>query len=365
MLKVLHVTSDANIGGAGILLLNLLRHTDRGVFEPLLALPRNSLLLPRAQSLGVRCLTYDGAGDKTLSAAAVSSLFRIVRREKPDILHTNASLSARLASLPFRQIVCIDTKHCCFPPTKRQTSPLFRLAFRTFEKISRVSYIATAEAARQNLLVRGGSDELIRVICGGSEAVSSTTSQQKTALKACLGLPENSFIVGYAARLEKGKGHEVLLAATKLLSQQKNLFFLLVGDGSMAQQLQREASDCPHVIFTGFREDVGALMTLFDINLNCSYLSETSSLSLSEGMSLGIPMIVSDVGGNATMARGCGLVVPPKNPRLLANAILRLQSNPEEYSNFSFVAKQRYQKEYAASLMAEKIQRLYLQKQHR
>ena len=204
MLKVLHVTSDANIGGAGILLLNLLRHTDRGVFEPLLALPRNSLLLPRAQSLGVRCLTYDGAGDKTLSAAAVSSLFRIVRREKPDILHTNASLSARLASLPFRQIVCIDTKHCCFPPTKRQTSPLFRLAFRTFEKISRVSYIATAEAARQNLLVRGGSDELIRVICGGSEAVSSTTSQQKTALKACLGLPENSFIVGYAARLEKG-----------------------------------------------------------------------------------------------------------------------------------------------------------------
>ncbi len=360
MYKVLHVISDKNIGGAGILLLNLLRHTDRSRFEPLLALPQGSLLLPRAKALGVRCIELETGGDKTLSPAAILALFRILQSEKPDILHTNASLSARIAALPFRNMVCIDTKHCCFPPTKRQQGAFCRLLFRAFERASGVHYIATAEAVRENLLARGSAGNRTSVICGGAEKVPPQGDAEKAVLRAELGIPENRFVVGYCARTELGKGHETLLAAARLLVDRKDVFFLAVGDGSLLKDLQKAASDIPNLIFTGFREDVGRVMNLFDVNLNCSYLSETSSLSLSEGMSLGIPLIVTDIGGNADMAKNCGLVVPPRAPRALADSVLRLKRDKTLYNQFAQAAARRYRTAYSAKLMTEKIEKLYL-----
>lgn len=360
MYKVVHVISDKNIGGAGILLLGLLRHTDRERFAPLLVLPRGSQLLPRAKALGVPCFTLEWGGDKTLSLAAILPLFRLLWREKPDILHTNASLSARIAALPFLGMAKFDTKHCCFAPTARQTSPFARLCFRAFEELSGVHYIATARAVRDDLLARGSSGKRTRVICGGSERVLPLSHAEKAALRGALGIPEEAFVVGYAARVEKGKGHETMLAAARLLSGRKDVFFLAVGGGSLLPALQKAAEECPNLRFLGFREDIGRVMNLFDLNLNCSYLSETSSLSLSEGMSLGIPLIVTAIGGNPDMARGCGLVVPPRDPRALADAILRLSHDKALYTRLSNMAKRRYAADYSAARMTKKIERFYL-----
>lgn len=360
MYKILHVISDENIGGAGILLLNLLRHTDRSRFEPILALPKNSLLLPRARALGVRCFPLGAGADKTLSPSAIPALFRILQEERPHILHTNASLSARIAALPFRHMACIDTKHCCFPPTKQQMSALSRLAFRAFEALSGVYYIATARAVRENLLARGSAGNRVTVICGGSEMVPPLDETERDELRAQLGLPRNCFTVGLAARIENGKGHEHLLAAARLLANEKDIRFLIVGSGTLSARMKKAAEDLPNVIFTGFREDVGRVMNLFDLNLSCSYLSETSPLSLSEGMSLGIPIVVTDIGGNSDMAKGCGIVIPPRAPRALAHAILRLKADHTLYASLSKGAIRRHTA-YSAEHMAKKTEALYFE----
>ncbi len=359
MYKVIHVISDKNIGGAGVLLLGLLRHTDRTRFEPLVVLPKGSLLAPRVRALGVRCFALSRGGDKTLSPTALWPLFRLFWQEKPDIIHTNASLSARLAALPLRA-VRIDTKHCCFAPTARQKSLLARLCFRAFEAVSGVFYIATAEAVRKNLTQRGSACDRLAVIPGGAERPRVLDSKQKAALRAALGIPEGAFVVGLCARVERGKGHEAFLAAARLLRQEKSLFFLAVGGGTLLERLRAAASDLPNVKFLGFREDVGDVLNLFDLSLNCSDLSETSPLALSESMSLGKPIVVTGVGGNADMARGCGLVVPPRDAHALAAAILRLRSDRALYATLSAAATRRYETHYSATHMTQKIEALYL-----
>lgn len=360
MYKVIHVISDRNIGGAGVLLLGLLRHTDRDRFEPILVLPRGSLLLPRAKQLKVRCIELARGGNQTFSPAAVFALFRILKREEPDLLHTNASLSARVAALPFRHLPCVDTKHCCFPPTKQQQNPASRLAFRLFERVSKVHYIATASAVCDTLRLRGSAGQSIRVISGGSEPPRTLDEAEKSALRNSLDIPPHAFVVGYCARVEAGKGHEHLLETARLLSDEKDLFFLAVGGGSLLPQMKKAAKELSNFKFTGFREDVGDVMNLFDVSLNCSYLSETSSLSLSEGMSLGKPVIVTKIGGNADMARGCGIVVPPRAPRALAAAVLRLKGNHALYRRLSAVAKARYRSHYSSELMTKKVEAYYL-----
>jgi glycosyltransferase involved in cell wall biosynthesis len=359
MYKVIHIISDKNIGGAGVLLLNLLRHSDRTRFAPILVLPKDSLLLPRAKALDVPCVALARGGDKTFSPSALLPLIRLFLREKPDLIHTNASLSARLASLPFRAVK-IDTKHCCFPPTARQKSAPARLLFRAFEALSGVFYIATAEAVRDNLARRGSSLGRLAVIPGGAERMTPLDESEKRALRASLGIPDRAFVVGYCARVERGKGHETFLEAARLLAEERDILFLAVGGGSLLPDFESATKALPNVKFLGFREDVARVMNLFDLSLNCSYLSETSPLSLSEGMSLGKPIVVTDVGGNAAMAKGCGIVVPPRNGRALAAAIQRLKNDRARYAALSTAAQRRYAALYSAARMTQKTEAFYL-----
>ena len=359
MYKVIHVISDKNIGGAGVLLLNLLRHTDRTRFSPLLVLPKDSLLLPRAKALGIPCAVLPRGGDKSFSLGALLPLLRLFRKVRPDLIHTNASLTARVAALGCRAVT-VDTKHCCFPPTATQQSAPARLLFRAFEAISGVFYIATAEAVHENLRLRGSACRRLAVIPGGAERVPALSADEKEALRAELGIPARAFVVGLCARVEHGKGHDNLLETARRLASEPDIFFLAVGGGSLLPTYQKEAKALPNVKFLGFREDIGRVMNLFDLSLNCSDLSETSPLSLSEGMSLGIPIAVTDVGGNAFMAKDCGAVLPPRDPQALADAILTLKTNHSLYEKLAAAARRHYEADYSAARMTQKVEALYL-----
>lgn len=82
----------------------------------------------------------------------------------------------------------------------------------------------------------------------------------------------------------------------------------------------------------GFRSDVAALLSILDVQLNVSYGTEATSMALLEGMSLGLPSIVSDYGGNPWLVKDGdnGLIFPSRDSRALAACIARLMDRPEE-----------------------------------
>ena len=121
------------------------------------------------------------------------------------------------------------------------------------------------------------------------------------------------------------------------------------------------------VIFSGFVDDVSEIMNITDINVNCSIGTETSSLALSEGMSLGIPAIASDYAGNKYIVKNRvnGLIFRQRDHVDLAKKILFLVKNKSVYDEFSINARKRFLSELNAKNMTDKTERYYMYLLHK
>ena len=178
-------------------------------------------------------------------------------------------------------------------------------------------------------------------------------------------MDKNSFVVSIFARLEEYKGHKTFLDAAKICKKYCPDFrFFIVGDGSQKEELKSYAESLGlgnTVHFSGFVSDVSPYFNITDVNVNCSFGTETSSLAISEGMSLGIPSVVSDFGGNTHMVKNGeeGFVFPVKNAESLAICLIRLYRDRELYEKISQRARARYEREFTARAMSDRMAGIY------
>ena len=111
-MKILHVLTDRNIGGAGRWLLYYLKYHNREKFAVQVVLPHDSLLVAAVQALDVPVLAMEEMEDKSFDRKAFKALAKIFRAERPDIVHTHASMTARMAARRARVPYIFNTKHC-------------------------------------------------------------------------------------------------------------------------------------------------------------------------------------------------------------------------------------------------------------
>jgi glycosyltransferase involved in cell wall biosynthesis len=363
MVKVLHVISDTGIGGAGVLLCNLLSCLDRKRFEVTVVVPKGSMLVPRIRSLEIAVIEIPHGADRSADFRAITALFCIVRAERPHIIHTHSALYARLAGWFCRVPISVNTRHCAY--MNEPSSPISRLTTYSFERMIGSHTIATADYVKEVLLTRGVPSNAIHIIHNGSPPCRKLTEKEKNDVRRNLGLSESNFIVGMVARLEAGKGHETLLRAARIcIEKTPSIRFVIVGDGSRSEKLRKLAHDLgleKHVIFTGFCSDVAPFMNILHLNVNCSEQSETSSLSLSEGMSVGAVPVVSNCGGNSYMAGfgESGMIFPIGDAAALANIILALEKNRIGLEELSRKCIERFQQHLTATEMTRQVEALY------
>lgn len=363
MIRVLNIISDANIGGAGRVLLNYLRCADRMSFETGVVLPRNSALLPRLRELDVPVYEVDGMADRSLAPKAVPELCRAIGDFQPDLVHTHGSLSGRVAArLKGRKIVY--TRHCAFPPGKLASSPPGRLANRVMDACLSNGAIALGDAARDMLVQTGIPERKIRVLLNGVAPLPAPTTGERERSRARFGFGPEDFVLGILARIEPYKGHEVLLdAAGALLEQGRRVKVLIAGSGSAEPGIRLKAAGLPSdtVIFAGFVEQVEEVLWAMDVQVNASTESEASNLSLLEGMSMGLPAIASDVGGNPLhiFDGENGLLVPRGDSLALARAASRLMDSPEELERMRRRALEIYQSRFTGEAFARNIEDFY------
>ena len=358
-MKIIEVISDTNIGGAGVLLLNRLECTDLGKYPTAVCLPRQSKLIPKLRSIGVECIETDTAPDSSWSVGDVKRFKRIFDKEEPMLVNCHASLSARVAAKLSGVPVKICTRHCVYP-----TRIYERLTGRINSSLSD-AFIAVAHSAKENLVCMGVNEKKIRVIINGSRGLKTTSFEERLELKTKLGIKEEDFVLSICARLESCKGHKTLFDAVRILKKQGvKCIVLVIGDGTQRQILEKYCEEnglTKNIIFVGFVDDVYRYMNISDLNINCSTGTETSSLALSEGMSIGLPAVVSDYGGNPYMIRdgengyvyGCG------DSTHLARLISLLVTDKERLRKMSLMARKRYEDELNAEAMTKKTNRLY------
>ncbi len=365
-IKVVHVLTDTNIGGAGTLLYNTIACGNTSRFEYVVVLPRGSRLIERLSCLPCRVLTVQGGRDRSLDVGAVSEYVRLLRRESPDILHTHASLAARVAGRLCGVPVCIYTRHCVFPLKPWHKSRPFRFAFRHASRLLSDCVVAVAEAARDQLCEMGMDKGEIEVIINGVLPVRPCRAVELNELRHELGLEKEHFVVGMSARLEQYKGQGTLLRAAAMCRDiAPSMRFLLVGDGSCAEdyrRLSRELGVQDRVVFAGFVEDMAPYYAIMSVNVNASFGTETSSLALSEGMSAGVPCVASRYGGNTHMVIDGenGFLFEAQNHAELAQTLLHLYDDPALRARLSEGARRRYRACFGAERMVHQLEETYL-----
>lgn len=358
-IKVCHVLTDTNIGGAGTALVNLLTACDRERFAFSVVLPYGSAAAPLVEKTGTDIIFAHGIADRSAAPAAIPALTRIFRRLRPDIVHTHASLSARLAARAAAVPVIIMTRHCAGPLPR-----VFSAAGGILLRGCCTRAIAVGDDAADALAACGFPRERIDVILNGTAPLREPTEAELDAAREKLGINKDDFTVGIFARLEKRKAHEVFLEAARLCTEKApDIRFLVVGDGSRRTELEemsRRMGLAERVRFCSFCPDIAPLMALCAANVNTSVPGEVSSLAITEGLSLGVPPVVSRCRGNELLTDGCGIVTTPGSAASTADAVMRLYSDRGLQKELSAAARRRYAEHFTALEYAKRTEAVYL-----
>jgi len=189
--------------------------------------------------------------------------------------------------------------------------------------------------------------------------------EERRALRAGYGFRDGDFVAGILARVEEYKGHGLLLEAVKTLAEQgRPIKMLVAGAGPYEEELRRQAAELPEgtVVFAGFITQVEKAFGAMDVQINPSYASEASPLSLLEGMSMGLPAVVSDCGGNPLHIthEDNGLVFPNRDVPALTACLARLMDEPETLARLSNRARQVFAQRFTGEIFARRLEEIYL-----
>lgn len=364
-MKILEVISDANIGGAGIQLLTRLLTNKTMCDKTTVVIPKNSMLKKRLSDDRIDFIEIDACSDRSFELSAIPKYIGLIKVISPDIVNCHGCLSFRIAAFLCGVPVRIYTRHCSFPLKWWQKNKAFKFFIGKAQMLLSNGIIAVAEAAKEDLVDMGISADRIRVIINGVKGIQTLSYSDREKIRSQMLIPQNAIVVSIFARLEEYKGHTDLInAAEILLKGSDNYRFLIVGCGNDEEKLKEQCKTKGldrYFIFTGFAEDVTKYFNITDINVNCSHGTETSSLALSEGMSLGIPSVASNYGGNSYMV--CdginGYIYSAFDAKALAMSIERIATDKLLYEQLSKNAYLRYRRELNAEKMAEATYNYY------
>lgn len=366
MIKVVEVSSDSNIGGAGKCILTFLRTYDRSKFDVSVIIPVGSKLKPEIKALGTRVYELEDLAEKSLDLKAVSKLKRLFKQIRPDIVHTHASMSARLAAKQCG-IKTVYTRHSVFPPPAKISKGVGKLINGFINNHTADRIIAVAEAAKDNLTATGVDEKKIDVVLNGVDALKPFDPETLGKTKEKYGIRPGQKTAAIVARLNEVKGHKYFVEAAEIIKKRGlDMKFLIAGTGETEDEIRgliKEKGLEDTVVMLGFLNDVEPLMNVMDIQVNCSFGTEATSLSLLEGMSLGKPAVVTDFGGNPGVIKDGvnGYLVPTRDPKALADKIEKLASDDELYSRISKNCLEIYAKIFTSEANARKIEEIYNQ----
>jgi sugar transferase (PEP-CTERM/EpsH1 system associated) len=363
--KVAHVITELNVGGAEQLLVNTVECTNRERFEPLVvALYAGNTRLAdriRAQGVAVVCLGMTAKW----RVDGLWRFFRLLRRERPAILHgwlfhaiVVARIIGRIAGVP----IVVSARHNV------------NIGGSARERVNRWTNwlddrtIAVSESIRQVEVTRGRSsaERVVTILNGVPRMAFPPRAEARRRLRAEFDLPAQAVVLGTVARLHKQKGHAVLARAVQQLVERFPLVHCVwVGDGEEKGRLETlvgKLGISAHVRFAGSRSDVPDLLAGMDLFVLPSHW-EGMPVAILEAMAAGLPVVATAVGGTPEVVEDetTGLLPPPRDPVALAEAISRLLRDPERARRMGEAGRKRVETEFSMDANVRRVEALYEQ----
>jgi glycosyltransferase involved in cell wall biosynthesis len=352
-MKIAHVVDSMEVGGAEILVSQMCAlQRERGDSPSVYAVGALGPLGERMRAEGFRVEAHVGRH----MADSVRNFYRIFKASRPDVVHLHnptptvyAAAAARLAGAAS----IVSTRHSLVaPPHRRVVELKYAVAARFCDWV-----VGICDATTNNVksLHTVSSRKIARVYNGAVPLV-------RVGKEGC---PEKGgFTLLFVGRLAAVKNHPLLLRGfSSALESKPDLRLWMVGDGPERAGLESLAAElgiAGQVKFWGQQLDVAPFFSAAD-GFIMSSKSEGLPMSLLQAFSLGLPAIVTDVGGMAEVVRLAqgGITVSPNDPEEMARAILRLSTEESERAQFAAHARSAFQERFTLQAMVSAYDDLY------
>lgn len=302
---------------------------------------------------------------------AVWQMGRVLRKVRPDIVHTNAPKAGVLgriaARLFWRKAKVVHTFHG-LGFAKEHGSRQFKFFVAVEKFCSRFTNVLVfvsrrnAAEAKQLGIGKGVRTELIRAGINFNPILP--LKFDPAAKKASFKIPANAKVVLALANFKPLKNPiHFVLAAYKVLSQMKNVYFLFTGEGPLKQTAENLAKNLgieKQVLFPGWRSDALELLAISDVYASVS-LREGLPMSLLEAMAMRVPAVCYDVDGIGEVITNnkTGFLVKPNDINTFADKLKVLLRHAALRERFEAAIDHRDFAEFTASTMVKKQERLY------
>ncbi len=376
-LKVLHIITRLDKGGSSENTLLTASGLDKGRFDVTLVFGKTKDPDGRVR----RALSDNGINyrvvprlvrqlDPWSDLTAFLRLYAIIKRGDFDIVHTHTSKAgilgrwaAKLAGVK----VIIHTPHGhifygYFGPVRNR---LFIMLERFTAHIT--DRIITLTQRGKDEHVKFGiskADKFVSIYSGVELEKFINSNYDPAQARESLGIPPNGPVIGTITRLEPVKGNMYFIEAIpQVIKIFPDLKVIITGDGAQKRAMEnkiKELSLSRNVILRGATNDAPGALSALDIFVLPS-LNEGMGRCLLEAMALSKPIIATDVGGVSEIVENGvnGILVPPKDPDALAQAIISLLGNKARADGMGKSGKGKLNRFFSAQAMVEKIEALY------
>jgi glycosyltransferase involved in cell wall biosynthesis len=233
------------------------------------------------------------------------AIYRILRREKPDITHTHtakAGTLGRIAAVLARVPVRVHTFHGhVFSGYFGIWKTKFYLAIERFlaSFTTRIVTVSEGQARELAEVYKIAPCSKIQVIRNGFDWKDSTNSQAE--LRAELNLKRDQTAVLWLGRMVPIKGIELLAEVVKANSSRDALMFVVAGDGPLRGYFEQLTTGCANLRMLGWQDDIASVIKACDVVLMTS-INEGTPTALIEAMFAGKPFVATDAGGTSELA---------------------------------------------------------------
>ncbi len=360
MNTVLHLSSSSGPGGAERVVCALASSLDPARFRSIVALFRPGWLKEECEARGLA--TYVLPHEGWLDWRWMVECAHLVKRERVSVVHAHEFdaivhgwVVAKYTGIPM--VATVHGKNYFWEKARR------RWAYRLVSRDAMV--VAVSEDLKRFIVEKTGiAAGSVRVIYNGVDETIEAQMSDARQFKRDIGIAEADLVVGVVGNLYPVKGHRYLLEALpQVLNVVPNTTVLLIGRGELEVELKAQAKALgvdDKVRFLGLRDDIPKLLAVMDVFAMPS-LSEGLSIALLEAMAAGKPVVATNVGGNPELVQEgeTGYLVPAEHPDALAQALIRLLSDPDVRVKFGGAGKLRVAERFTLPTMAGQYQRNY------
>ena len=362
--NILQVSNSRVFGGNEEHIRALIKYLDKRKFNVLTAVPENSEFGAVLKNESFK-IAHNEIPSK-FSFRSLINLIKIIRENNIHIIHTHnrrEDLLGAIISLILRipHVVTIHDRINMNQKGERVNnfnSMLYKFILKHIPK----KIIAVSKATKEDIIqeIKISNHKAIHIVNGTDfERLNVSTDTHKSREK----------LVGIIARVRNReigkKGHLYFLQACKIiLEEYKNVAFVICGEDKTTREylesICRKFNIHKHVKFLGYRKDIANVISMCEIIVQPS-LFEGLPRVLVEAMYLGKPVVGTDVDGiREIIEHGkTGLLIPSKDAKSLANAVIQLLDNESLANELGRKASKFIKSNYDARIMAQQTELLY------